>query len=129
MRLFFVALVLLSCVYIPCIYAPCVFAQDECTMPPSSAKNNVVQENVLLSLPAHGRIGEEILLHIDIPQDAMPTNAWGRVAVKSSVTLEDGTMQKGQVKVLEGVPETTMHFTQKGLYELTISVGYLVKST
>lgn len=87
------------------------------------------QEAVTLMLQEHGTVHEEIILHVNIAQDMMPANAWGRVAIKSSITLEDGTTQEGRIEVLEGVPETTIHFPQKGMYELTISVGYLVKST
>lgn len=100
------------------------------TSAPTSAENlSKEPQSVTLSLQEHGTVQEEIILHVDIPQDVMPANAWGRVAIKSTITLEDGTVQKGNVEVLEGVPETTMHFPQQGLYELTISVGYLVKST
>lgn len=87
------------------------------------------QEPLTLTLQDHGIVHEEIILHVTIPDSMMPANAWGRVAIKSNVTLEDGTIQEGRIEVLEGVPETSMRFPQKGMYELTISVGYLVKST
>lgn len=109
----------------------CVLVKEQ--IPTTEIETNHVealkQEAVTLTLQEQGMVHEEIILHVNIAQGMMPANAWGRVAIRSSITLEDGSIQEGRLEVLEGVPETTMHFPQKGMYELTISVGYLIKST
>ncbi len=87
------------------------------------------QKSITLFLQEYGTVQEDIVLNIDIPKSMIPKNAWGRVAIKSSIIFKDGSMHTGHIHVLEGVPESILRFTKKGLYELTISLGYLIKST